>query len=58
MKVTRSFLHRRTNQGGHAGKAEGMKRPLAFAMAKKMRRHFLYGLEALDVNDANFLEKM
>ena len=58
MKVTRSFLHRRTNQGGHAGKGAGEKSSLAFAMGKKMGRGFLYGLEALDPTDSDMLEKL
>jgi hypothetical protein len=57
VKIVKSFLHRRTNQGGHAGKGEGEKRSLAFAVSKFMRRRFLYALEALS-NDNDLLKQM
>ena len=57
VKVIKAFIHRRTNQGGHAGKGEGSKRGLDFAVQKMMRRRLLWVLEALS-EDTEFIKSM
>ena len=56
VKTVKSFLHRRSNHGGHAGRGQG-KRGLDFAAQKLMRRRLLWVLEALS-GDKDLIDNM
>lgn len=52
VKTLNSFLHRRSNHGGHAGKRSGSKFSLAASVKKFILRRFAWTYEALSQDNS------